>query len=173
MVQCLRCVSAAEHHTAVQYSKTGRTKSRKHLPRSDLSWNTLLVFLKIPNLWEAGLETERRCFSKVMLESNVTPNITRSSNPFSTVPPIVNGSDWAELCVSNGDYHSFGLTSIQFHPPKITPLTNPAKVTDQGLCHPNSDARGWHNCHQTGVISITDQLIFQNEIKLLGVQEQQ
>ena len=37
----LRCVSSAEHHTAEQYSKTGRTKPRKHhLSRSDLSWNT-------------------------------------------------------------------------------------------------------------------------------------
>ena len=33
----LRCVSAAEHQTAEQYSKTGRTKPRKHLPRSALS----------------------------------------------------------------------------------------------------------------------------------------
>ena len=29
--------SAAEHHTAEQYSKIGRTKSRKHLSRSNLS----------------------------------------------------------------------------------------------------------------------------------------
>ena len=36
----LRCVSAAEHQTAEQYSKTGRTKPRKHPPRSALSWNT-------------------------------------------------------------------------------------------------------------------------------------
>ena len=28
----LRCVSAAEHHTAEQYSKTGKTKPQKHLP---------------------------------------------------------------------------------------------------------------------------------------------
>ena len=28
------------------------------------------------------------------MESNVTPNITRSSDSFSTVPPIVNGGDW-------------------------------------------------------------------------------
>ena len=33
----LRCVSAAEHHTAEQYSKMGRTKPRKHLSRSNLS----------------------------------------------------------------------------------------------------------------------------------------
>ena len=50
-------------------------------------------FLKIPSLWEAALETKRRCFSKINLESNVTPNITRSS-AFSTVPPIVSASDW-------------------------------------------------------------------------------
>ena len=39
-------------------------------------------------------ETARRYFSKVILESNVTPNITRSSDSFSTVPPIVNMGDW-------------------------------------------------------------------------------
>ena len=36
----------------------------------------------------------RRCFLMVILESNVTPNITRSSDSFSTVPPVVNGGDW-------------------------------------------------------------------------------
>ena len=65
----------------------------KHLPRSDQSWNTRQD-LKIPSLREAALETERRFFSKVILESNVTPNITRSSDSFSTVTPIVNGGDW-------------------------------------------------------------------------------
>ena len=89
----LRCVSAAEHQTEEHYSKTGRTKPRTHLPRSDLSWNTRQDFLKIPSLWEAALETDRWCFSKAIFESNVTPNITRSSDSFSTVPPIVNGGD--------------------------------------------------------------------------------
>ena len=59
----LRCVSAVENQTAEQYSKTGKTKPR--LPMSNLSWNTRQDFLKIPSLWEAALETERRCFSKV------------------------------------------------------------------------------------------------------------
>ena len=90
----LRCVSAAEHQIAEQYSKTGRTNPRKHLPTSALSWNTHQDFLKIPSLCEAALEAERRCFSKVIFESNVTPKITRSSDSFSTVPPIVNGGDW-------------------------------------------------------------------------------
>ena len=90
----LRCVSAAEHQTAEQYSKTGKTKPLKHLPRSSLSWNTYHYFLKIPSRWEVALETEWRCFSKVILESNVTPKIIRSSDSFSTVPPIVNAGDW-------------------------------------------------------------------------------
>ena len=64
----LRCVSVAEHHTAEQYSKMGRTKPRKHLPRRDLSWNTRQDFLKIPSLWEAALDTERRYFSNVYPE---------------------------------------------------------------------------------------------------------
>ena len=34
-----RCVSAAEHHTAELYSQNLQDKPRKHLPRSDLSWN--------------------------------------------------------------------------------------------------------------------------------------
>ena len=87
----LRCVSAAKHHTAEQYFKMSRTKPQKHLLSSDLSWNTHQDFLKIPSLREAALEIKQRCFSKISLESNVTPNITRSSDSFSTVPPIVNG----------------------------------------------------------------------------------
>ena len=94
----LRCVSAADHHTAEQYSKTGRKKPQKQLPSRDLSWNTRHDFLKIPNLREASLENERRYFSKVILESNVTPNITRLSESFSTVPPIVNGGTGDALC---------------------------------------------------------------------------
>ena len=90
----LRCVSAAGNHTGEKYSKTGRTSPRKHLPRSNQSWNTRQDFIKLPNLLEAALETERRCFSKVIFEAMVTPNISRSSDYFSTVPPIVNVGDW-------------------------------------------------------------------------------
>ena len=93
----LRSVLAAEHQTAEQYSKTGRTKPQKHLPRIVLSWNTRQDFLKIPSLWEAALETERRCFQEVILESNVSPNITRSSDYFTTVLPIVNGGEWGYI----------------------------------------------------------------------------
>ena len=137
----LRCVSAAEHHTAEQYSKTGLTKPRQHLPSSDRSWNIRQDFLKIPSLWEAALKTERQCFSKVILASNITQNISGSSDSFSTVPPIVNWSNWeCTNCAWSGEYHSLGLTRFQFHSPKVTPLTNSAEVTDQGLCYGNSNS---------------------------------
>ena len=74
--------------------KTGRTKPLKHLPSSRLSWNTCQYFLKIPSRSEAAQEKEQRCFSKVILKSNVIPNITRSSDSFNTVQPIVNAGDW-------------------------------------------------------------------------------
>ena len=88
----LRCVSAAEQQTAEQYSKTGWTNPTKASPKK--RWNTRQDLLDIPSLCKAALETERRCFSKVIFESNVTPKITRSPDSFSTVPPIVNGDDW-------------------------------------------------------------------------------
>ena len=47
---------------------------------------------------EAALKAERRCFSKVILELNVTHNVTRSSGSFSTVPPIVNAGDLGMHC---------------------------------------------------------------------------
>ena len=148
----LKCVSAAEHHTAEQYSKTGKTKPQKLLPMSNLSWNTRQDFLKIPSLWEASLETERRCFSKVNLESNVTPNISRSSDSFSTAPSMVNGGWLGMHCAWPGDYHSLGLTTrIQFHPPKVTPRIHSDEFTVQGLSYRNSSAWGWHNSHQSWV----------------------
>ena len=69
--KCERCVSAALHYTAEQYSKAGRTKPRKRLTRSDWSWNTRLDFPKILSLWEAALKTERRRLLKVIFASNV------------------------------------------------------------------------------------------------------
>ena len=45
-------------------------------------------------------------------------------------------------CAWSLEYHSLGLTRIQFRSPKVTPLTNTAKVTDQGLCYCNSNAWG-------------------------------
>ena len=71
----LRCISAAEHHTAEQYSKTGMTKPRKPLARDQEQSNIKYYckdLIKIPCIWEAALETEWRCFWKVTLKSNIS-----------------------------------------------------------------------------------------------------
>ena len=49
---------------------------------------------------------------------------------------------------------------------------NLAEVTVQGLCNYNSNAWGWHNSYQRGVIGITDTYL-QYVKKLLGVLEEQ
>ena len=89
----LRCELAVEHNTAEQYFKTDRTKLQKDLRRCYRSWNTCQDFLIIPSLGAAALETERRCFSKVILAPKVTPSITRSVDPCGTVPSRVNGDN--------------------------------------------------------------------------------
>ena len=90
-----------------------KDKTTKASPSSNISWNTRQDFLRIPCLWGAALETERRWSSKVILKSNVTPNISRSSHSFSTVLPIVNVSDCIGIhCMWPEDYHSLSLTRI-------------------------------------------------------------
>ena len=78
----VRCKSAAEHHTAEQYSKTGRTKLQKHLRSSDRSWNIFHDFLIIPI-------KSRNC-SSGNSKKKVKPNITRSSDFFTIVLSRVN-----------------------------------------------------------------------------------
>ena len=46
-------------------------------------------------------------------------------------------------CALPGDHHSLGLTRIQFHSLKVTPLTNPTKITAQGLCYCNAYVLSW------------------------------
>ena len=82
---------------------------------------------------------------KAILELNVTPKITWSSDSICAILPIVKEGDW--WCIVQGDYHCIGLTRIKFYCTKVTPITNPAKVTDQGFCNCNSNAWGWHNSH--------------------------
>ena len=154
---CLRCVSAAEHHTAEQNFKTGRTKPRKHLPRGTQPWHTRQDFHKMSRLWKPALKKERRCFSKVIFESNVTPNMSRSSDSFSTVPIIVNWM-WLEMnCAWPGVYHSLCLTRIQFHLQRShhSPTLPGSRFRDSAavtLTHRDGTINRW----QSGVIGITD-----------------
>ena len=81
--------------------------------------------------------------SKLILESNVTRNITIKVISFSTVPPIVNGGDWGCIVRDLETIVLLVLLAFNLIPKKVSPLTNPAKVTDQILCYCNSNAWGW------------------------------
>ena len=122
----------------------------------------------------------RICFgnrAKMLLKGHLgikclSRNIIRSSDSFSTVPPIVNGGDWGCIVLDLETIIILVLLAfICFR--KVAPLTNLAKVTEQGLCYCNSNAWGWHNSHQSGVICITYQLILKNRKKLRSLEEKQ
>ena len=83
------CICSRAPHCRTVVQVVQRKTHRKHLPRSNLSSNTRQDCFKIPSLYQT-----RSFFLKVILESNVTPNISKSSDSFSTVPPIVYGGDW-------------------------------------------------------------------------------
>ena len=74
---------------------------------------------------------------------------------------IVNGGDWGCIVRDLETIIVLVLLAFSFIPQRSHhSLALPCMVTDQGLCYCNSDAWGWHNSYQSGVISITDQLIF-------------
>ena len=73
----LMCESAAEHYSKISQKERILARSFSWYQASELQ------------LWK-----QRRCFSKVILASNITPNVTRSSASFSTAPSRVNGVEW-------------------------------------------------------------------------------
>ena len=77
---------------------------------------------------------------------------------------MVNGGDWGRIV---------HCARIKFQPQKVTPHIHSDEVTVQRLCYPNSSALGWHNGHQSGVVSRTNKLIVQNGKKFRGVQKEQ
>ena len=113
------------------------------------------VFKKL--LWKL-----RRCVSKVILESNVTPNRIRSSDSFRLVSPTFNGCDWG--CIMHDLETIIVLALLTFN--LIPQSSHQALTLPRSLishCNCNSTAWGWNNSHQSGIIIITDRLIFQNE----------
>ena len=90
----LRCVSAATHHTAEHYSKTGKTKPQKHLPTSNLPWNTLQDFLRIHTKSLRSCSEDR---AKMLLKGQL--RIKCHSQYIQIIRllqhrSIVNGCDW-------------------------------------------------------------------------------
>ena len=65
------------------------------------------------------------------------------------------------------------LLAFNYIPLKVTPRIHSDEVTVQGLSYRNSSAWGWHNSHQSGVVSIMNKLILQNGKKFRGVQKEQ
>ena len=125
----LMCVSTAEHHTTEQYSKTCRTKSLKHLPKSSLSWNTCQDFLK---------KSYRRCSrnrAKMILKSHLGIKCHFQYNKVFRLLqhslPIVNAGVWG--CIVRDLEAIIALVLLAFN-----------------FIHHRSP------CYQSGVIGVTD-----------------
>ena len=68
-------------------------------------------------------------------------------------------------CAGPCDYHSLSFTRVQFNSPQVTPHTNPGDSYFFG--------RRWHNSYQSGIVSITLELVFHYREKFRGEQEEQ
>ena len=114
------------------------------------------LFFMIQSLWAAPLELEQRCFSKVLLASIITLNITRSSDSASLAQyhPELMGLAFIVLLVL-----SFKFIYNRSH----HLLTLLIKITIQG----------WHNSNQSEVVNITVKLAFLYGKILLVVQKEQ
>ena len=94
-----RCESAAEHHTAEQCSKTGRTKLQKDLKKSDRSWNTWQDILMIPSLFACSTGNRVRASHKVILTSNVTSTRQGQQIPLAHFHPESMGLPGMDCCI--------------------------------------------------------------------------
>ena len=92
------------------------------------------VFDKL--LWKLSEDS-----SKGHLGIKFTPNISKSSDSFSTVPPIVNAGDWGGIVHDLETIRVSVLLAFNFIP-QMAPFTNLAEVSDQGLCYCNSNTWG-------------------------------
>ena len=79
---------AADIQTGEQYSSTRSINAQKHLATTATSRKTLMFFLKIPTLIEAEAAFALTCFSKVNLESRMTPEIINSETISTTEPSM-------------------------------------------------------------------------------------
>ena len=78
---------AADIQTGEQFSSTGSMNAQKHLATTATSQKTL-IFLKIPTLLEAEAAIALTYFSKINLESRMTPKIFNSETISTTEPSI-------------------------------------------------------------------------------------
>ena len=108
-------------------------------------------FLNIPGLREAASQWSYWNVTPKSQYIKVIRLLQHSS-------PIVNGGDSGCIVHDLKTIIVLALLTFYIIPQSLTAkaLTNPAEIADQGLSCCNSNARGWHNSHQSGVISITN-----------------
>ena len=112
--------------------------------------------------WKPSKDVSR----KSSWNHNVTPKKSKSSDSFSTVPPIVNGGHWG--CIVHDLENSIFLVLLTFNfiPKKLQHSPTLLELMVQGLCNYNGSVWGWHNSYKSVVIGITDKLILQYGKKL-------
>ena len=86
----LRCVSAAKHRTAEQCSTPAGQKS-KSISQEVIYHGTLA---RTSSRYQVFEKPSKDASQRSFWNQIITPNITRSSDSFSTVLPTVNGCDW-------------------------------------------------------------------------------
>ena len=69
----------------------------------------------------AIVETERRCFTKVILKSKVVQNTSRQSDSFRTAPAWVNGSERSRYVLGLGTLIVIVLIAFKSHNAQVTP----------------------------------------------------
>ena len=79
---------AADIQTCKQYSCIGSTNAQKHLATTAISQKTPIVFLKMQTPLEAEAAIALICFSKINLETRMTPKIFNSETIFTTEPSM-------------------------------------------------------------------------------------
>ena len=103
----------------------------------------------MPSLWEAALETERRCFSNGILESNVTIKISSSSDSINTVPSKINGSGWGCIVRNLETIIVLVLLAFNFIPQRWHhSLTLPRWRIRDFATLTLTPQQSWYWCHQ-------------------------
>ena len=141
-------------------------------PRKHLSRNTVIKYS--PGLPQdikplrSCSWNQRRCFSKVILESHINTNISRLPDSFSTVPQMAN---WGYLGCIVRDLETTIIFRIQFHLPEVTPFTNLYDVMVRCLWNYNAWVRSFFVvCKSVSFVVIYKSCLYVSSlIKLLPV----
>ena len=124
-LRCVHICSRAPHCRTVL--KTSKDKTLKASPKEIIKYSIGLP--QITKALRGCSGNQRRYFSKVILESNVTPNICTKVTRLHKHSSEVNGGDRGCIVWAMETIIVFSPSRIQFRSPNGTPLTNLAEVT--------------------------------------------